>query len=576
MTKPLWAPLVYGRTYEVDFRFIAVPDNFGAKDLEKAENYIRVTTRSAEKLPDNPRWLLLKNKRFCIVGVTCMVRELVGAANEKTDDLTELTKDSHGRPLYVFVGYVAEKSPDTSILEFPPMKLKFFTRLYEYVRLRWLEKSYDLSQQEAEVKRRFSYQEDLEIERDDLPSPKNTVFRGESNVVEEETTVSDATTVVAEEKQISETVSSSESEASTSKANQKAPAPDVNQSDVAQGKDKLGSQLPKSIVSTGEANVIEKETTVSDAKNVVSEVKPISETVPSSESEASTSEVNQEAPAPDVNQSDVSQGVEKLGSQLEPSSSDQILHRDLNSPDRDIDFVYLWSVKENQQLWNAAIESDRRFSVCLNLASEKELINSPFLNGTAQDVTFHKKVEKLRPQTSSVDAQQSKRLVTQESSSGDGWRDVERELGALEVDISENRSTEPMTVLLSQVREFIEGSSKFLIENLGDVLSGRADRRVRQELDKARSQIKTIRAELNSEDLGERKRKLAVRAFKRALREWKEANYHFKWKNYREVVEHLKTTNLFIEETAIILKQRQIDFKFKPEDSKTDDSLWEM
>ncbi|MEC4813259.1 MAG: hypothetical protein SAK29_08325 [Scytonema sp. PMC 1069.18] len=164
MSDSKWAPIVYGRTYEVDFRFIVTPEDFEEKELEWVANYIRVTTRTPEKLPNNPRWLLLKSRRYCLVGVTCMVRELIASTN--FEGAEDFTRDSQGRPLYVFVGYIAQKSPEAGVLDcptIPPMDLRCFAKLYDYVRQRWLEKSYDLSRQEVEKSYRVPYVEELDV-----------------------------------------------------------------------------------------------------------------------------------------------------------------------------------------------------------------------------------------------------------------------------------------------------------------------------------------------------------------------------------------------------------------------------
>ncbi|NJN08167.1 MAG: hypothetical protein HC815_09270 [Richelia sp. RM1_1_1] len=67
-----WSALVYGRTYEVDFRLIAMPEDFNDEDKKWALKYILGTTRSPEKLPEQPRWSLFKNDKYCVVGVTAL------------------------------------------------------------------------------------------------------------------------------------------------------------------------------------------------------------------------------------------------------------------------------------------------------------------------------------------------------------------------------------------------------------------------------------------------------------------------------------------------------------------------
>ena len=73
-----WAAIVYGRTYHLDFRFITIPHDFTASDITWASQHILATTHQARNLPSNPRWSLFKNDSYCVVGITCMVRDLIG------------------------------------------------------------------------------------------------------------------------------------------------------------------------------------------------------------------------------------------------------------------------------------------------------------------------------------------------------------------------------------------------------------------------------------------------------------------------------------------------------------------
>ncbi|MBW4505683.1 MAG: hypothetical protein KME64_04120 [Scytonematopsis contorta HA4267-MV1] len=138
MSKVEFAPIVYGRTYEVDFRFIVVPEdfqqgsvqNFQLKDRDWLEGCIRTTTLQAERLPGNPRWSIFKNKSHCIVGVTCM------AAEVSLDNI----KDKESRPLYVFLGYVCRPCADFQPI---PMVLDHFKDLYRYVSETWEERPYE-------------------------------------------------------------------------------------------------------------------------------------------------------------------------------------------------------------------------------------------------------------------------------------------------------------------------------------------------------------------------------------------------------------------------------------------------
>lgn len=142
MSEAKWAALVYGRSYQLDFRFIAIPDDFDRSEITWASPYIFATTRKARKLSAYPRWSLFKNASHCVVGVTCMVRDLVSSLDP--DLAAMLSKDDRGRPLYIFVGYVAQLN-DSHQIELPPYTgnyLQDFAPLYQYVRRVWTVEDY--------------------------------------------------------------------------------------------------------------------------------------------------------------------------------------------------------------------------------------------------------------------------------------------------------------------------------------------------------------------------------------------------------------------------------------------------
>lgn len=152
-----WSALVYGRTYEVDFRLIAMPEIFTEQDKQWALKHILGTTRSPEKLSEQPRWSLFKNEHHCVIGVTCMARELI--QNSRYAIVEDMTKDFGGRPIYVFVGYVAELDREHALPPIPKYSdkdLEIFAPLYEYVQQRWLVKSY---QQESKFPLLSKYEE---------------------------------------------------------------------------------------------------------------------------------------------------------------------------------------------------------------------------------------------------------------------------------------------------------------------------------------------------------------------------------------------------------------------------------
>ena len=143
MSRQKWAAIVYGRSYHLDFRFITIPQDFGDREIAWASPYILATTRKARNLANFPRWSLFKNESHCVVGVTCMVRDLIGKLG---DDFDVMAKDDLGRPLYVFVGYVTQLSLGKDLDDFPAyigIDLNGFKPLYQEIKKVWLLRDYD-------------------------------------------------------------------------------------------------------------------------------------------------------------------------------------------------------------------------------------------------------------------------------------------------------------------------------------------------------------------------------------------------------------------------------------------------
>ncbi|MBC1238345.1 hypothetical protein [Nostoc sp. 2RC] len=138
-----WAAIVYGRTYEVDFRLLALPHDFNRTETDWLMSHIQTMTRLPEELPSKPRWAVFTNDRLCVVGVACMARDLGEPVNNNAQDIT---RDQRGRPLYTFVGY-ATRVTDQDIVKIPdylPENFSLFNPpYYQYVTANWLLKSYD-------------------------------------------------------------------------------------------------------------------------------------------------------------------------------------------------------------------------------------------------------------------------------------------------------------------------------------------------------------------------------------------------------------------------------------------------
>lgn len=149
-----WAAIVYGRTYEVDFRLITIPHNFDERDRQWTLDYIFDTTKYPENLPGNPIWSFFQNHKYRVIGVTCMADELIENSPETVTLSQSIAKDRVGRPLHLFVGYVAQR-PFSPV---PSKSIKNFARLYKYVEKCWLDKRYDVNSSQFDEKRLSKYE----------------------------------------------------------------------------------------------------------------------------------------------------------------------------------------------------------------------------------------------------------------------------------------------------------------------------------------------------------------------------------------------------------------------------------
>jgi hypothetical protein len=173
-----WSPLIYGRTYEVDFRLIAMPEYFDTEARKWVENYILATTQIPEKLPGNPRWSLFTNKNYCVVATTCMVQELF--ANGLSQQPTNMATDFRGRPVYAFIGYVARNKNG----QFPPLpaydelKLEKFQSSYQ----RYVEKCWDVKPYQPESKHPILASEDENISYQTFSETNGSVRSNNCNI----------------------------------------------------------------------------------------------------------------------------------------------------------------------------------------------------------------------------------------------------------------------------------------------------------------------------------------------------------------------------------------------------------
>jgi len=154
---PQFAPLVFSRTIDVDFRFLAIPEDFSYADMEWAQKYILSTLLSSYELEQNPRWSLFSNSKYHIRGLSCRASHL----SERN------TKDKFGRGLYLFVGYVAKNTM------YIPMQPHVFQPLYQFVHDKWKDDTKDA--------RKF-IKKGYEIPIDNNFQKSNEQFKFEANI----------------------------------------------------------------------------------------------------------------------------------------------------------------------------------------------------------------------------------------------------------------------------------------------------------------------------------------------------------------------------------------------------------
>jgi hypothetical protein len=157
MTKSKWANIVYSATFEIDYRILAIPQDFNSENNENRkwlEKYITATTSVAEGLRETPRWSLFRNEGFCVVGVTSMLKDLVKCSNSENLLLIE-TQDFKNREIYGFWGYITQIKPN-EVIQIPKMNLQLFHDLHTYVKDQWLAKEYSKRTEITEYNKVFS------------------------------------------------------------------------------------------------------------------------------------------------------------------------------------------------------------------------------------------------------------------------------------------------------------------------------------------------------------------------------------------------------------------------------------
>ena len=145
-----WSAIVYGRTHAVDYRFLALPKSFREEDKKWLKGYILATTRFPEQLQKNQIWSIIKNESYCIMGITCMVKDLIDKSKYESD----ITLDKAGRNTLTFVGYVcmlsSEKNQELKSIPDLYKRAEIFAELTKYIDSKWNIKDHDLAGTEPE------------------------------------------------------------------------------------------------------------------------------------------------------------------------------------------------------------------------------------------------------------------------------------------------------------------------------------------------------------------------------------------------------------------------------------------
>lgn len=145
MTESLQcAGIVYARTYEVDFRFIAVPAECSKPEQAWLTRHIFASMRSPETLPEHPRWVFCQLNDLCLIGVVGLVRDLARSSHYPMQH--NITAEFLQRPTYTFLGYITRRSAHSHPMQFPAYSdhnLKSFAPLLQCIEHRWWVKSYE-------------------------------------------------------------------------------------------------------------------------------------------------------------------------------------------------------------------------------------------------------------------------------------------------------------------------------------------------------------------------------------------------------------------------------------------------
>jgi hypothetical protein len=104
-----WLPIIYSRTYKVDFHMLAMPDFFTD---ENQKNWLIKHIKGTLINPgdfaytDSIRWSLFRNNDFCVMGTSCLVSNLL---KTDLDENSKFFRLKGGGNPYAFVGCAFSK-----------------------------------------------------------------------------------------------------------------------------------------------------------------------------------------------------------------------------------------------------------------------------------------------------------------------------------------------------------------------------------------------------------------------------------------------------------------------------------
>ncbi len=137
MQESRWAPIVYSRSRDVDFRFMALPEDgpsigMSALIVER----IRPMLASVAALRGSPSWTVFTTGTHCIFGAAAYVSDIVAEPSEP--DITIVGT----RLNYTFTGYAARLAAPVMLPRSEQLELALLRSLLEFVRKHWEEREH--------------------------------------------------------------------------------------------------------------------------------------------------------------------------------------------------------------------------------------------------------------------------------------------------------------------------------------------------------------------------------------------------------------------------------------------------